>query len=361
MKIGSHTIASIDAHSSSCPPFVIAEIGVNHDGCPTRALELIRSAHSAGADAVKFQFFTPEHLLSTEAKLAEYQRNAGERDPMDMLRRLQLPLDALESCCSLASSLSIEPLVSVFSLEDADAVLSLPWSGLKVASPDLINKPLLERLSSDGRPLLVSTGAATLDEVVRTGKWIESCLDRVCMMQCVSSYPVPRGSDSLDGMHAIAHAIPRLSAIGYSDHTPEIGTGAQAVTRGAAVLEKHFTDDTARLGPDHAASLDHEGLCAYVQAAKAQPIGDVFSKRGKKSILACEGDVRRFSRQSVVYTRDLRPGHTLTREDLTIRRPGLGMEPEALTSMIGLIVTKQVDANTLALPDHFRTLQDSAA
>lgn len=361
MRIGNRDISRLQGSSRNAQPFVIAEIGVNHDGSADRAIKLIDQAANTGADAVKFQYFNAHTLLSNEAKLAVYQQASGETDPLEMLSRLELSLEALSACCEHAISNNIEPIVTAFSLEDLDDILQLPWSAIKTASPDLINKPLLKRLASDTRPLIISTGAASLDEVVRTANWLNPTLDSICMLQCVSSYPVPQGMDALDGIHAIANAAPKLGAVGYSDHTPLTTTGKQAVIRGAAILEKHFTDDTNRQGPDHAASLNPSDFESYVTKAKSEPVGNPFNRTGSKQVLQCEQDVRKLSRQSIAFTRDMQAGHVITPRDITVKRPGTGIAPASLDAIIGMTLNTSVKQSSLALPEHFAAKQEAAA
>ncbi len=320
-------------------PYVIAEIGVNHDGAVERALMLTDAAADAGADAVKLQLFETDRLMSKAAKLAVYQRAAGETDPLAMLRRLELSIDDMALVVERAHARGIHAIVSVFSVELVGVAERLPWDAYKTASPDIINRPLLEALAGTGRPLIVSTGASTLDEVVRGVGWLESARDRLAVLQCVSSYPAP--DEALGGIGAIAGATGLVT--GYSDHTPGTGTGALAVGTGAALLEKHLTYDTRAQGPDHAASLDGVGMRAYVAAlpdrVPAMRVG------GEKRVLECERDVREVSRQSVVTTRALEAGEVIRAGDVTIKRPGTGIEPFRMGEVVGGRVVRGVGAD----------------
>ena len=198
------------------PPYVIAELGVNHDGDPAKALELVRIAADAGADAIKLQLFEAERLMSADARLAAYQADAGERDPVVMLRRLELPIEAMAPAVDLAHSRGLHAIVSIFSTSLVDAAMRLPWDAFKVASPDIINLPLLDALMATGKPMIVSTGASTLDEVQRAAGWLEQAAERTMFLQCVSSYPVPEGFDALEGIGAVAKVT--RAVCGYSDH-----------------------------------------------------------------------------------------------------------------------------------------------
>ena len=320
------------------PPYVIAEIGVNHDGEVDRALMLTEAAADAGADAVKLQLFETDRLMSRAAKLAAYQKNAGETDPLAMLRRLELSIDDMARVVDRAHELGIHAIVTVFSVELVEVAKRLEWDAYKSASPDIINRPLLEAMAETGKPLIVSTGASELDEVTRAAGWLEGIRDRLAFLQCVSAYPAPERA--LGGIAAI-HRATGLPT-GYSDHTPDLDTGAVAAALGACVLEKHLTYNRHAQGPDHAASLEPKGMAAYIRAARAvvcpQPEGE-----GSKNVLDCERDVRAVSRQSLVSARSLRRGEVLTREMLTIKRPGTGVPPFLMDEMIGRRVVRNVE------------------
>lgn len=338
------------------PVYVIAEIGVNHDGSAPRALELIDAAARADADAVKFQLFEPRDLLSADARLALYQHAARETDPLAMLRRLRLDRDNLDRCIQHARRRGLHAIVTPFTPAAARDAAQQPWHAHKLASPDIIHKPLVEALARTGRPLILSTGAATADEIARTLRWLTSSRrapHSLALLHCTSAYPTPL---HLAGFHLIAslraildHAGLPHAAVGFSDHTDahSIDAGARAVRAGACLLERHLTHDRAAPGPDHAASLEPDAFARYVQLARAEPTrpvepADPHRKRPRR----CELDVRRSSRQSVVATRDLPAGRTLTPEDLAVKRPAGGVEPHRLASLTGRTLARPVRADT---------------
>lgn len=371
------------------PAYVIAEIGVNHDGEVTRALQLTEAAASAGADAVKLQYFETDRLLSKAAKLAAYQRAAGETDPVAMLRRLELTLDEMALVVDRAHALGIHAIVTVFSVELVKPASGLAWDAYKSASPDVINRPLLDALAGTGKPLIVSTGASTMEEVVRAVGWLEGIRDRLAVLQCVSSYPTEELE--LGGIRVI-HKETGLPT-GYSDHTPSHRTAVHASAAGACILEKHITDDRRREGPDHAASLPLLQLPAYMEAARAgancreafdearglyaRARGELESAAGvsfmkslaeddyrrlynaigaeglhraceaveRKRVVECERDVREVARQSLTTTRALGVGESVAREDLTIKRPGVGIQPFRRDEIVGRKLARAVDAD----------------
>ncbi|MFG0246953.1 MAG: N-acetylneuraminate synthase family protein [Phycisphaerales bacterium JB052] len=334
MRIGNRQIG-IDH-----PPYIIAEIGVNHDGEVERALSLTDAAADAGADAVKLQFFETDRLMSSAAKLAAYQKNAGETDPIEMLRRLELSIDEMARVVDRAHERGIHAIVTVFSTELVEIAETLAWDAYKTASPDIVNKPLLEALAKTGKPMIVSTGASTLDEVVRAVVWLDDVRDRLAVLQCVSSYPAPDAA--LGGIALIAAATGLI--VGYSDHTESIETGRDAVEQGACVLERHITYDTSATGPDHAASLEPRSFAQY--AAAARSVAHAQARiAGQKRVLDCERDVREVSRQSVVTTREIAPGETITREMLTIKRPGTGILAYRLDEVIGSVAKRSIESD----------------
>jgi N,N'-diacetyllegionaminate synthase len=325
--------------------YIIAEIGVNHDGSPERAAELVRAAAGAGADAVKFQLFRTDLLMSRAAKLAAYQRAAGETDPVAMLRRLELSAAQIAPLCVLAHELKLHAIVTVFSLELVAEAERIPWDAYKSASPDVINKPLLCAMAATGRPLIVSTGASTGEEVERAVGWICDVPGGVALLHCVSSYPTPDHLASLGGVAALQRlGLP----VGYSDHTRGIEAAEQAVRRDACILEKHLTYSNSAAGPDHAASLEPQAFKEYVHAARGVRHGfepDDAAEDRVKRWLDIEADVRTVSRQSLTTRRALPAGRVLAPGDLTIKRPGTGIEPWRLDEVVGRVLARDVEAD----------------
>lgn len=326
---------------------VIAEIGVNHDGCGQRALQLVADAADAGADAVKLQLFDPRHLLSNQAKLAAYQADAQERDVFAMLDRLKLDLDAMRAVRDAAKWRGLGFIVTPFSLEDIDALAALGVDAVKIASPDVVNTPLVRAAAALGLPMLVSTGAAAIDELEPAVALIR---DRpACLLQCISSYPTPMHEARLGAMAAMAQRFDL--PMGYSDHTTQLMTGALAVAAGACVIEKHFTYDRAAAGPDHRASFEPGQFAEYVQLIRAA--GAALGPRAKRHV-RIDDEVRDICRQSVCVRRDLPAGHVLTGADLTVRRPGSGIPAADLDAVIGMRLSRAVRGGDLLQPADVR-------
>ena len=319
------------------PPYVIAELGVNHNGSLARALELVEAARGAGADAVKLQWFEADRLLSRAARLAEYQARAGARDPGQMLRALQLDGDQLAAVVDRAHAVGLHAIVTLFTVELVEPARRLAWDAYKTASPDVINRPLIEALMATSKPLFVSTGAATLDEIKTVCGWLGR--HPHILMQCVSAYSTPEASASLAGREVMRAIDPR--ALGYSDHTTATDTGALAVASGACVLEKHLTFDRSAPGPDHPASLEPEELAVYIRLAHRAR--RMLGPR-RKDVLEIETDVRTVSRQSLTTRQALPAGHVLSRDDLTIKRPGTGIPPSRLAETLGRCLARPLEA-----------------
>jgi N,N'-diacetyllegionaminate synthase len=327
------------------PPYVIAELGVNHDGSAEKAIGLVDAAQRAGADAIKLQLFDADLLLSKAAKLAAYQKRSGADDPLEMLRRLQLAADEMAPIIERAHRGGLHAIVSIFSIPLIEEAQRLPLDAYKTASTDIINRPLIEAMMNTGTPLILSTGAATLQEVAEAASWLG--MHEHLFMHCVSAYPTADEEAALGGRLAMLHVTPH--ALGYSDHTTAVDTGALAVASGACLLEKHLTHDRTATGPDHAASLDEEGLKEYVRLAHR-----AWTMCGpiEKKVCDVERDVREVSRQSLTTTRDLPAGHMLVRQDLAIKRPGTGLSPARLEEIIGRPLGKAIEADMPLTGDH---------
>lgn len=336
MRIGGREIGG------GCESYVIAEIGVNHDGDVRRALMLTDLAAEAGADAIKLQYFRADLLMSRAATLAAYQEAAGETDPLAMLRRLELSLSEMARVVERAHERRLHAIVTVFSVDLVAEARTLAWDAFKTASPDIVHRPLLEALAADGRPMVVSTGASTMAEVVRAAEWLAACRDRLAMLQCVSCYPAPEAA--LGGIAAIAEATGLPT--GYSDHTATIETGGEAVRAGACILERHITDDRSRPGPDHAASLDGEGFAEYVRQGRSALRDDAGVSLGAKVVLPCEEDVRSVSRQSIVARRRIEAGEVIGLGDLAFKRPGVGMEPWRVGEIVGRVSVRGIEPDS---------------
>ncbi|MCB9839078.1 MAG: N-acetylneuraminate synthase family protein [Phycisphaeraceae bacterium] len=322
------------------PPYVIAEIGVNHDGSVERALELVEAARRAGADAVKLQRFDASLLLAKSAELAAYQRDAGESDAHAMLARLELDAAACALVVERAHALGLHAIVTVFNESLVRETAALGFDAWKTASPDIVHRPLIESLAEAGGPIIASTGAATMAEVERAVGWMTSAGAGHALLHCVSSYPTPLDAAHLGGIGALSDRFG--CPVGYSDHTGSLETGAWAVAAGADILEKHLTWNTAAAGPDHAASLVWEDLAAYIERAHAAHRAMGARTKAPNAI---ELEVRRLARQSIVAARVIDEGEVITERDIAYKRPGGGYEPWRTAEVIGRRAAQRIEAD----------------
>ncbi|HEV2293847.1 MAG TPA: N-acetylneuraminate synthase family protein [Tepidisphaeraceae bacterium] len=323
--------------------FVIAEIGVNHDGSLVRALELVRLAKECGADAVKLQVFSARSLMHASSSFASYQKDrCADADPSAMLRKYELPDHALREIVGAVRNLAMVPLATPFSPADVETIESLDLPAVKIASPDLVNRVLLQRAAATGRPLLISAGAATMDEVSQAVGWLRSWNTRFALLHCVSSYPTPTDQANLCWIGEMASwfDVP----IGYSDHTTEVHSGAIATAFGACIIEKHLTYDRTAPGPDHAASADPQQFAQYIALIRS---ADAMRGASGKRVLDIERDVRKVSRQSLVLARPLGAGEVVSESDVTVQRPGTGIPAAKITMAIGKRTARPLAAGTL--------------
>lgn len=333
------------------PAFVVAEVGVNHNGSLDEALRLVEAAAQAGVDAVKFQLFRAAELVTDGATLASYQRTGGARSQREMLERLELSDEDFAAVRRRCAQHGIAFLATPFSPTDVARLLSLEAPAIKIASTDIDNVPLLRAAADSGKPLILSTGAATPGEidaaVARLSEW--GCLDRLILLHCVSCYPAPLKAANLRALATLRRRFGVLT--GLSDHTTSVRTGGWAVALGARVLEKHFTLDRSACGPDHAISLDPAGLRRYVRNVRSaeRALGS-----GQPGMGPLEAEVRSVARRSVVALRDLPAGTLLAPDMLTIKRPGGGIRPDELESVVGRRLLRDVARDTVLTWDALR-------
>ena len=332
------------------PCFVIAEAGVNHNGDRELAARLVEAAAAAGADAVKFQTFRAEGVATPSAPKAGYQLETTSRDEtqLEMLRRLELDREAHLALKSLAEERGLVFLSTPFDSASVDVLDRLGVVAFKVASPDLTNVPLLEEIGKRGRPVLLSTGLADLEEVERALTVLHAAgAEHIVVLHCVSEYPAAAEDANL---RAMATMGARLGCpIGYSDHTEGSEVALAAVALGACVLEKHFTLDRTLPGPDHRASLEPDELAAFVTAVRRV---ESSLGTGIKEPTEVERRNALAVRRSLAAAEDLSAGTVLTREMLTALRPGTGISPARIEAVIGRRLRRNVaHSELLALSD----------
>jgi N-acetylneuraminate synthase len=313
--------------------FIIAEAGVNHNGDLALARQLVIAAAAAGADAVKFQTFQAGHLVTADAPQADYQaRNTGRTESQfDMLKRLELPLEAFAELAGLCAEMGIEFLSTAFDEESADFLAGLGMRCFKIPSGELTNLPFLRHIGAFGRPVIVSTGMGTIEEAETAVATLrEAGSGPVTVLHCVTRYPTPPEEAHLRAMHVLRHALG--VPIGYSDHTEGIEAPVIAVAAGACVIEKHFTLDRDLPGPDHKASLEPGELAEMVHAIRR---AEVLLGQARKQPGADELAVAQIVRRSIVARRAIPAGSILEPSMLVLRRPGTGIPPARLHELPG--------------------------
>lgn len=327
---------------AGCPTYVIAEAGVNHDGSVDKARSLIDAAAEAGANAVKFQAFHATDLTTSDAPAAAYQTtaNGSQRALLEALELTAADFDTLAAHCRARC---IEFLATPFGLAELKLLLNLGVNAIKLASTDLNNVPLVQAAAEAGKTLIVSTGAATADEIhaacTRLRAW--GAYDRLVLLHCVSCYPTPMDQANLRAIRAL-HDTYRVP-VGFSDHVQSTQTGALAVAAGAMVLEKHLTLERTAAGPDHALSLEPAQMCEYIRLVRE---AEAALGTGTLGMSAIEADVRRVARKSIVAACNLPAGTVLTPELLCVKRPAGGIEPDQIESLAGRRLTVAVTADT---------------
>ena len=327
------------------PCFIIAEAGVNHNGSLEMARQLIDVAAQAGADAVKFQTFKAEKVISPQAPKAAYQlqtTDAGESQ-LDMVKRLELPFDAFRDLYDYCQAKDILFMSTPFDEESADFLADLGVDVFKIPSGEITNLPFLAHIARKGKPMIVSTGMSYLGEVEAAVRTIEEAGNHdFVLLHCVSNYPADPVDVNLRAMRTLATAfgVP----VGYSDHTLGIGVAIAAVALDACVIEKHFTLDRGLPGPDHRASLELGELTVLVQGIRTV---EAALGHGRKEPAASEANTTAVARKSLVAARDIPAGAVLTKEMIAIKRPGTGLLPAMRSYLVGRTVRQTISAGTL--------------
>ncbi|WP_316899971.1 N-acetylneuraminate synthase [Pseudodesulfovibrio indicus] len=307
------------------PIFIIAEAGVNHNGDMELARKLIDLAAEAGADAVKFQTFRAGEVVTEKAEKAAYQKatSGGGESQYAMLKRLELDVAAHEMLMAHCRERNIRFLSTPFDAQSLDMLMDMGLPLVKIPSGEITNLPYLRKVAAKGRPVILSTGMTTLDEVrdavaALTGAGLAA--GDVTLLHCNTQYPTPIGDANLRAMDTLAREFPDC-AVGYSDHTPGITCPVAAAAMGATVIEKHFTLDKTMEGPDHAASLDPVELTAMVAGVREVELalGD-----GVKRPSASERENIAVARRFLVAASPIKAGEPFTETNVTARRTGCG-------------------------------------
>ena len=329
------------------PVYFIAEAGVNHNGDVDLAKRMIDVAADVGADAVKFQTFKTEKLNTRTAPKAAYHIATTGTDEaqswFDLLRTQELKPEQHRPLAEYAASRGVQFLSTPYDTESLQVVDHAGVPAIKVASTDTNNHPLLRQIAATGRPVFLSTGMSSLEEVRESvGVLAESGCRQLVVLHCTGNYPAALSDVNMRAMSTMQGELGVL--VGYSDHTLEHVNPVLAVALGAVVYEKHFTLDKTLPGPDHRMSLSPEELkstISQVRMAETSLGSDV------KRVLPSEKETRARLRKSIVYARDLPKGLALDEAALEFKRPGTGLTPAMLNEVLGRRLGRAVSADTL--------------
>ena len=327
--------------------FIIAEAGVNHNGSIELAFKLIDAAVESGADAVKFQTFKEENLVSKNTQKAKYQIQTIDpsESQLDMLIKLELNVDVHKKLIKYCNAKGIMFLSSPFDHDSIDLLNELGLKIFKIPSGEITNLPYLRRIGSLTKQVILSTGMSTLKEV---GDALTILVDsgtkkeNITVLHANTMYPTPMKDVNLNAMQTIQKEFD--VAVGYSDHTLGIEIDIAAVAMGASIVEKHFTLDRTMEGPDHIASLEPEELKAMVNAIRSieKALGDGFkipSRSEQPNMIA--------ARKSIVANQMIKKGDMLTEENIVVKRPGNGISPMKWDKVLGTVAVKDYQADEI--------------
>lgn len=323
--------------------FISAEIGCNHNGNLEIAKKLIDVSAECGADAVKFQSFVPEEMITPQAPKAKYQIRAtgSQESQFDRLKRLSLSKADHLDLQSYSRSKQILFFSSPFDISSANLLKEIDIPFFKIASGEITNYPLIKKVVSFNKPVILSTGMATVKE-------IEEVLDlfdnksQLILMHCVSDYPAAWSQANLKAIQVLAQKF--KLPVGFSDHTEGFELSLVAVGLGAVAIEKHITLDKNMEGGDHKASLIPEEFKEFVFKIREveKSLGD-----GIKRCMAVEENVKQVARKSLVAFKPIKKGTVITAEDIVIKRPGVGIEPKYLEKVIGTRAKEDIPGDQL--------------
>ena len=310
--------------------FVIAEIGCNHNGSKEIAKRMIDAAIEAGVSAVKFQTFKSEELISRYAAKAEYQKvtTGADGNQLEMTKKLELSYADQVELMGYCEQKGIKYLSAPFDLDSIDFLANTNIEYIKIPSGEINNPPYLRKVNKLGKPVILSTGMSTMDEVSQALEFLTNV--KVSLLHCTTEYPCPFESVNLKAMVAMKDkfGLP----VGYSDHTPGIEVAVAAVAMGATIIEKHFTLDRNMKGPDHKASVEPHEMKALVEAVRHVEVamGDGIKKPAPAEIKNIA-----IARKSIVARRAIRKGEIFSEENITVKRPGTGISPMKWDEVIG--------------------------
>lgn len=328
-------------------PYVIAEIGVNHEGSLHEAKRLVKAASDAGASCAKFQTYKAETIVRQDAPAYWSLEEEPTRSQFELFKKFDLLSRAdYEDLADYCGSLGMDFASTPFDL-DAVTWLSPLVPFFKVASADITNTPLLRAVAKEGKPILISTGASNLDEIDGAVSELRHAgASQIVIMHCVLNYPTLPKDANLGMIRSLTKEFPDM-LVGYSDHTKadsELTALTIAYSLGASILEKHFTLDKNLRGNDHYHSMDDSDLSRFI--LKIDLYHSYLGKLSQKQSLASEEKARLHARRSIVAKKDIPAQKTLEESDLVCLRPGDGISPQHWDEVVGSVATVQIRAGS---------------
>lgn len=331
--------------------FIVAEIGCNHNGSKELAREMVRKAKECGVDAVKFQTFKADALISCYAPKAEYQKETTgtAESQLEMTKKLELSHDDLIELKTYAESLGLVVFSTPFDLDSVNFLDSIGQSLWKIPSGEITNLPYLKRIGAikiDNKKIILSSGMATIDE-------IKTCIgvlgeagtneNDIILLHCNTEYPTPDKDVNILAINDLKEQFPNVS-IGFSDHSVGYVAAVGAAILGVSLIEKHFTLDKNFAGPDHKASATPEELKALVENVRRI---EVMAGSSKKIVTESERKNKIVARKSIVAARNIVKGEIFTEENITCKRPGNGISPMKWYDILGKVAEKDFRTDEL--------------
>ncbi len=324
--------------------YIIAEAGVNHNGSFDLACKLVDVAKDAGVDCIKFQTFKSKNLVSRNAQKAEYQKDTtGEGKQVDMLKRLELSYDEFWALKKYCDNVGICFLSTPFDFESIDFLNSIDMPFWKIPSGEVTNYPYLVALAKTGKPIVMSTGMCSMDEIKAAIDVLKANgTKEIKLLHCNTEYPTPYEDVNLVAMKTMRDEFGL--EVGYSDHTKGIEVPIAAVALGASIIEKHFTLDCNMEGPDHKASLEPDELKRMVSSIRhiEKSLGS-----GDKTPSPSEIKNKTVARKSIVAKKNITAGDVLTEDNITVKRPGSGINPMRWNEVLGTRAVRDFEEDEL--------------
>ncbi len=336
IKIGKRSIGD------GQPTYIIAEAGSNHNRSLKTAKKLIDVAKSSGADAVKFQTYSADTLYSKKTPTPKYLRKMTGKSLHQIIKDIELPREFQGELSDYCTQEGIQFLSTPFDYAAVEELAALDMPAYKIASFEIVHLPLLKLVASKKKPILLSTGMASLGDIEDAIEAIGDC--PVALLHCVIGYPPPITDINLRVITTLKRAF--NVPVGYSDHSMSVSLPAAAVAVGACIIEKHYTLDRKMKGPDHPFALEPNELKAMVK--NIREVDDAMGS-DKKKLSESEKELYRIGRRSIVAARKIKKGQTINEKDLTIKRPGYGISPKHISLVVGRKAKKDIDEDEIII------------